>query len=63
MPEKYDLAEALKNHDKPLTKEQFENFDRYMAMTNDDKSADEVDIGPAIEARIREIDKLGTYWW
>jgi hypothetical protein len=62
MPEKYDLAEALKNHDKPLTKEQFENFDKYMAMTNDDKSADEVDISRSIARRIEEIDRLGTFW-
>jgi hypothetical protein len=63
MAEKYDLAEALKNHDKPLTAEQFENFDRYMALTNDDKSADEVDIGRAAREIIEEMNKKESYWW
>jgi hypothetical protein len=63
MAGKYDLAELLKSPDTPLTDEQFENWPKYMAMTNDDKSAAEVDIGPAIEARIKEIEEKGTYWF
>ena len=37
MTEKYDLNELLANPNAPLTREQFESFDKYMAMTNDDK--------------------------
>jgi hypothetical protein len=60
MTQMYDLKELLKNPDTPLTEEQFENWPKYMAMTNDDKSAAGVDIMPAVLARIREIDKKGT---
>jgi hypothetical protein len=63
MAGKYDLAELFKHPDEPLTDEQFENWPKYMAMTNDDKSAADVDITDVVEARIREIDEKGTYWF
>jgi hypothetical protein len=58
----YDLAELLKDPEGPLTANQWNNFDRYMRMTNDDKSAADVDIGPAIERRVKEIKEKGTFW-
>jgi hypothetical protein len=62
MGKEYSLAELLKNPQKRLTKYQWNNFGKlYMRMENDDKSADEVDIGAAIKKRIEEIRKKGTY--
>jgi len=62
MAKKYDLDELLKTPHKPLTKDQWNNFDRYMRMTNDDKSAAEVDIGPAVDREIARIKRKGAYW-
>ncbi|MCL1945821.1 MAG: hypothetical protein FWF51_01530 [Chitinivibrionia bacterium] len=62
MKQNYDLGVLLKNPDKPLTKKQYENFHLYMKFTNDDKSAKDVDIGPAINERCKEIDAKKTYW-
>jgi len=62
MGKEYSLAELLKNSQKPLTKKQWNNFGKlYMGMTNDDKLAAEVDIGPAVKRRIKEIKEKGTY--
>lgn len=61
--EKYNLEELLKHPDTPLTEEQFKNWPKYMAMTNDDISADEVNIEPAVMARIKEIEEKGTCWF
>jgi len=58
----YDLDELLKTPDKPLTRDQWNNFDRYMRMTNDDKSAAEVDIGHAVERDIRSMRRKGSFW-
>jgi hypothetical protein len=55
----YDLGYLLKNPSIELTPDQ---WDICMRMTNDDKSAADVDIGPAIKRRIKEIDEKGTYW-
>jgi hypothetical protein len=55
----YDLGYLLKNPDIELTPNQ---WDICMRMTNDDKSVADVDIGPAIKRRIKEIDEKGTYW-
>ncbi len=63
MAEKYDLDELLANPDAPLTREQFENFDKYMAMTNDDKSASDVDIGGAVKEIAVEMNANGICWW
>lgn len=63
MTEKYDLDELLENPHTPLTKEQLNNWPKYMAMTNDDIPANEVDISDVVEARIREINEKGTYWF
>lgn len=63
MTQKYDLKELLEHPDTPLTEEQFANWPKYMAMTNDDKSAADVDITAAVEARIREIEEKGTCWF
>lgn len=62
MKQNYDLEGLLKNPDKPLTKEQYENFHLYMRFTNDDKSAKDVDISQAIDERCKEIDAKNTYW-
>jgi len=62
MTKKYDLDELLKTPNKPLTRDQWNNFDRYMRMTNDDKSAAEVDIGPAVNREIARIKRKGVYW-
>jgi oligoendopeptidase F len=59
---KYDLAELLKNPRKPLTREQFENFDKYLRFTNDDKSAKDVDISDAADDIIERINKNGVCW-
>jgi len=60
--EKCGLATLLKTRKQPLTKEQWNNFGSlYMKMTNDDISADTVDIRPAINRRIEEIRAKGTY--
>ena len=61
MAGKYDLDELLKTPDKPLTKDQWNNFDRYMRMTNDDKSAADVDIGPAVKRIVNRIRRQKTY--
>jgi hypothetical protein len=58
-----DLADLLRNPRQRLTKDQWNNFDRYMRMTNDDKSAADVDIGPGIERYMKMIDEKGAYWW
>jgi len=63
MKQKYDLGELLKNPHKRLTKEQYENWDKYISQGNDDKSADDIDIGDAVEKRCREIQERGTYVW
>ncbi|MCL2688530.1 MAG: hypothetical protein FWE57_01610 [Chitinispirillia bacterium] len=63
MTQKYDLKELLKNPDTPLTEEQFENWHKYMAMTNDDKSAADVDIMPGVLERIKEMEEKGTWWF
>lgn len=63
MTEKYDLDELLANPGRPLTGEQIQNWHKYMAMTNDDIPASEVDISGAVEARIKEINEKGTYWF
>jgi hypothetical protein len=57
------LEELWKNPNSPLTVEEWNNFDKIMRMTNDDKPASEVDIGPGIRKDIREIRRRGTYWW
>jgi hypothetical protein len=62
MSKEYSLAELLENPKKPMTKKQWNNFGKmYMGMTNDDKPAAEVDIGPAVKKRIKEIKAKGTY--
>jgi len=63
MANKYDLREILKNPNKPLTKEQYENWDKYLRPTNDDKSAKDVDIGTAVDEIIAEMDKNKSYCW
>jgi|TergutMp193P3_1026864.scaffolds.fasta_scaffold783585_1 hypothetical protein len=63
MAQKYDLDELLANPDKPLTREQYENFEKYMAMTNDDKPASEVDINHAVDEIIEEMNTKGVCWW
>jgi len=63
MTEKYDLNELLANPDAPLTREQFENFDRYMAMTNDDKPANDVDITDTVMEIAGEMRANGICWW
>jgi len=60
---KYDLAELFENPDRPLTEAQYENLDRYLRPTNDDKSAKSVDIGSAVDELIAEMDANGSYWW
>jgi len=60
---KHDLTELLKNPERPLTKTQYENLDKYLRPTNDDKSAKEIDIGSAVDELIAEMDKNGSYWW
>jgi len=62
MVNKYDLDELLETPEKPLTRDQWNNFDRYMRMTNDDKSAADVDIGPAVERDIRSMRRKGSFW-
>jgi hypothetical protein len=62
MAKTYDLKELFKKPDTPLTDEQFENWHKYTAMTNDDISAAEVDISDAVEARIKEIREKGSVW-
>ncbi|MDR3011775.1 MAG: hypothetical protein LBU70_00985 [Chitinispirillales bacterium] len=62
MANRYSLAALLEHPDVPLTDEQFANWDKYMAMTNDDVSAADVDIGDAVGARISEIEEKGTFW-
>jgi len=62
MAKKYDLDDLLKTPDKPLTRDQWNNLDRYMRMTNDDKSAAEVDIRPAVDREIARIKRKGSYW-
>jgi hypothetical protein len=59
----YDLDELLKTPGRPLTKRQRNNFDRYMRDVNDDKSAADVDIGPAVRKEIAEIRRKKSYWW
>ena len=63
MSEKYDLDELLENPHKPLTDEQLKNWRNYMALTNDDKSAAEVDISGKVVKLCEEMDKKGTYCW
>jgi hypothetical protein len=63
MTGKYNLTELLRNPDLPLTKEQYENLDKYLRPTNDDKSAKDVDIGDAVDELIAEMDENGSYWW
>jgi len=58
----YNLTELLKNPDASLTKDQYDNWDKYMRPCNDDKDAREVDISEAVNSRIAEIKKNGTYW-
>ena len=58
----YDMEKLLET-DAPLTKEQFENFDKYTNFTNDDKTAGDVDIEAAVKQRCKEIDEKKTYWW
>ncbi|MCL2181994.1 MAG: hypothetical protein FWB85_00810 [Chitinispirillia bacterium] len=60
MEQRYDLKDLLRNPHVPVTREHFE---KCMAMTNDDKSASEVDIGPAIDELVKEINERGSYWW
>jgi hypothetical protein len=62
MSRKYDLDNLLKTPDRPLTMNQWNNFDRYMRMTNDDKSAADVDIEPAINKIANRIRRNKTYW-
>jgi hypothetical protein len=63
MTEKYDLDELLANPDIPLTREQFENFDKYMAMTNDDKPSSDVDITNAVKEIAGDMNANGICWW
>jgi hypothetical protein len=63
MGTKYDLDKLMADPYKPLTREQYENFDKYMAMTNDDKPASEVDLTDAVEELIEEMDVKGVCWW
>jgi hypothetical protein len=61
--EPYDLADLLKDLDRPLTVDQWNNFDDYyMRMTNDSKSAADVDIGPATERYSKKLRETGSYW-
>jgi len=63
LEKEYDLRELLENPDRPLTKYEWDNFGNlYMRMTNDDKSAADVDIAPEVNRRVEEIKKRGTYW-
>ena len=61
--EKYDLAELLRTPDKPLTKEQYENWHKYLRPINDDVSASDVDIRRGVEEIIAEMDRRGTCCW
>lgn len=61
--ELYDLDDLLAHPDRPLTKEQWNNFDRYMRSPNNDKSAAEVDIAPAVKKAVAEIRSKKSYWW
>jgi len=63
MKEKYDLDELLEAPHTPLTDDQFNNWRKYMALTNDDKPASEVDISDGVLELCEEIDRKGTYWW
>jgi hypothetical protein len=62
VPKAYDLNMLLKTPKKRLTRDQWNNFDRYMHMINDDKPASDVDIGPAIKRDIAQIRRKGSYW-
>jgi hypothetical protein len=62
-PPKYDLEELLKSPRRPLTEEEFDNFDRYMRFSNDDKPASEVDIDDAVDYIVKKIDENGICWW
>ena len=59
----YDLKELLMSPNRPLTKEQYGDFDKYMAMTSYDKSAKDVDISLAIDELVMEINERKSYWW
>jgi len=61
--QKYDLTELMANPDKPLTREQYENFDKYMTMAESEKSASEVDITGAVADLIVEMNAKGVCWW
>lgn len=54
--QKYDLAELMKNPMKPLTQEQLDHFEEYMAFTNHDVPASEVDISEAVKDIIANLD-------
>jgi len=58
---RYDLEDLLKTPDRPLTRGEWNNFDRYMRMTNDDRSAADVDIGPAVKRIVGRIRRRKTY--
>ncbi|MDR2728589.1 MAG: hypothetical protein LBB56_05600 [Chitinispirillales bacterium] len=62
MSKQYNLDELLETPDKPLTQEQLKNWPKYMAMTNDDKPASEVDIRSAIRRDVELIRGKGSYW-
>jgi len=53
--EKYSLEDLLEAPDRPLTPDEWNNFDRYMRMTNGDKSAADVDIGSATKRIVSRI--------
>jgi len=60
LAKKYDLDELLKTPDRPLTRDQWNNFDRCMRMSNDNKSADEVDIEPEVNRVVTRIRRKKT---
>jgi hypothetical protein len=62
-PSEWDFDELLDHPNRPLTKEQWNNFDRFLREPNDDKSAADVDIGPEVEKVIAEIERKKSYWW
>jgi len=43
--------------DRPLTRDEYLNFDRYMTFANHDKSAKEVNISEAISEIVANLDE------
>jgi hypothetical protein len=63
MSTRYSLAELMKDPHRPLTSDQWNNFDRYMLMENEGRPASDVDITPGVDRAVAEINEKGTYWW